>query len=125
MPSNTDISVAQLTRLIGLPNTPAIIDVRDDEDYAADPRFLPCTLKRAWDQTAVWFDQWNPPPGTRAVVVCQKGLKLSEGVAALLRARGVVAEVLEGGFLAWRDAGGLLVSPGKLPPRDAGGSTRW
>jgi rhodanese-related sulfurtransferase len=125
MPSNTDITVAQLTRLIGLPDAPAIIDVRDDEDYAADPRLLPCTLKRDWDQTASWIDAWNPAPGTRAVVVCQKGLKLSEGVAALLRACGVVAEVLEGGFLAWRDSGGLLVSPAKLPPRDAKGATLW
>jgi rhodanese-related sulfurtransferase len=129
MPSNTDITVAQLSRLIGLPDAPAIIDVRDDEDYAADPRLLPCTLKRDWDKTASWIDAWNPPPGTRAVVVCQKGLKLSEGVAALLRARGVVAEVLEGGFLAWRDSGGLLLSPAKLPPRDArgpnGGGTLW
>jgi rhodanese-related sulfurtransferase len=130
MPSNTDITVAQLSRLIGLPprgptGAPAILDVRDDEDYAADPRLLPCTLKRDWDKTAAWLDAWNPPLGTRAVVVCQKGLKLSEGVAALLRARGIAAEVLEGGFLAWREAGGLLLSPAKLPPRDAKGGTVW
>jgi len=125
MPSNTDITVAQLSRLIGLPDAPAIIDVRDDEDYAADPRLLPCTLKRDWDKAAAWIEAWNPPRGTRAVVICQKGLKLSEGVAAILRARGIVAEVLEGGFLAWREAGGLLLSPAKLPPRDAKGATLW
>jgi rhodanese-related sulfurtransferase len=129
MPSNTDITVAQLSRLIGLPDAPAILDVRDDEDYAADPRLLPCALKRDWDKTVSGLDAWNPPPGTRAVVVCQKGLKLSEGVAAILRTRGVSAEVLEGGFLAWREAGGLLLSPAKLPSRDAqgtiGGSTLW
>ena len=125
MPSNTDITPAQLSRLIGLPGAPVIIDVRDDDDYGADPRLLPCALKRDWDKTASWIDAWNPPPGTRAVVVCQKGLKLSEGVAAILRARGITAEVLEGGFLAWRDAGGLLLSPAKLPPRDVRGSTLW
>jgi len=125
MPSNTDITVAQLSRLIGLPDAPAIIDVRDDEDYGADPRLLPCTLKHDWDKTAAWIEAWNPPQGTRAVVVCQKGLKLSEGVAAILRARGIAAEVLEGGYLAWRDAGGLLLSPAKLPPRDAKGATLW
>src|SRR5690348_11882474 len=118
MPSNIDITPAQLSRLIGLPDAPVIIDVRDDDDYAADPRLLPCALKRGWDKTAAWIDAWNPAPGTRAVVVCQKGLKLSEGVAAILRARGVGAEVLEGGFRAWREAGGLLLSPAKLPPRD-------
>jgi rhodanese-related sulfurtransferase len=125
MPSNTDITVAQLSRLIGLSNAPAIIDVRDNDDYAADPRLLPCTLKRDWDKTTSWIEAWNPLPGTRAVVVCQKGLKLSEGVAALLRARGIAAEVLEGGFLAWRDAGGLLLAPAKLPLRDSKGSTLW
>jgi rhodanese-related sulfurtransferase len=125
MPSNTDITPAQLSRLIGLPNAPAIFDVRDDEDFAADPRLMPCALKRDWDKTASWIDSWNPPQGARAVVVCQKGLKLSEGVAALLRARGVAAEVLEGGFAAWRTAGGLLLQPAKLPPRDARGSTLW
>jgi rhodanese-related sulfurtransferase len=125
MPSNTDITVAQLSRLIGLSNAPAIIDVRDNDDYAADPRLLPCTLKRDWDKTTSWIEAWNPLPGIRAVVVCQKGLKLSEGVAALLRARGIAAEVLEGGFLAWRDAGGLLLSPAKLPLRDSKGSTLW
>lgn len=125
MPSNTDITPAQLSRLIGLPDAPTIIDLRDDADYAADPRLLPGALKRDWDKTATWIDAWDPAPGTRAVVVCQKGLKLSEGVAAILRARGVAAEVLEGGFGAWRAAGGLLYSPAKLPPRDARGSTVW
>ena len=38
-------------------------------------------------------------------MVCQKGLKLSHGAAAHLRARGVSAQVLEGGNYAWRDAG--------------------
>jgi hypothetical protein len=35
------------------------------------------------------------------MVICQKGLKLSHGVAALLRDAGIPAEVLEGGYLAW------------------------
>ena len=41
MPSPTEITVAQLSRLIGLPRPPAIVDVRDDDDYAADPRLIP------------------------------------------------------------------------------------
>lgn len=41
MPSNTDITVAQLSRLIGLPSAPAIIDVRDDADTAAVPCLSP------------------------------------------------------------------------------------
>ena len=124
MPSNTDITVAQLSRLIGLPNAPVIIDVRDEDDYPADPRLVPGAVHRDYRAVAEWSRHW-PAPGSDAVIVCQKGLKLSEGVAAILRSRGVQAEVLEGGFLAWRDAGGLLVSPAKLPPRDAEGRTLW
>jgi hypothetical protein len=59
------------------------------------------------------------------VVSCQRGLKLSEGVAAWLRHEGVEAENLAGGFEAWRDAGGMLVATAKIPPRNAAGSTVW
>jgi hypothetical protein len=38
-------------------------------------------------------------------VVCMKGRKLSEGAAAVLRAKGWQAEVLEGGALGWEAAG--------------------
>ena len=40
MPSTTEITVQQLSRLIGLPAAPAIVDVRTDEDYANDPRLF-------------------------------------------------------------------------------------
>jgi hypothetical protein len=60
------------------------------------------------------------------VVICQRGLKLSQGVAAWLRHLGAAqAENLEGGFEAWRDAGGMLVNPRHLPQRDAAGRTLW
>jgi len=122
MPSNTDITVAQLSCLIGLPDSPVIIDVRDADDYPADPRLIPGARRRDHRTVSEWSRDW-PTPGSRAVIVCQRGLKLSEGVAAILRARGVAAEVLEGGFLAWRDAGGLLFDPAKPPgcwrPRSA------
>ena len=124
MPSNTVITVAQLSRLVGLPDAPAIIDVRDEDDYPADPRLLPGAVHRDPRTALEWTRHW-PTDGKTVVVVCQRGLKLSEGVAALLRARGIPAENLEGGFLAWRDAGGLLVSQEKLPPRLANGATLW
>jgi len=59
------------------------------------------------------------------VVICQKGLKLSQGVAAWLRHHGALAEALGGGFLGWAEAGLPLVSPAQLPPRDAQGRTLW
>ena len=35
MPSPTEITVQQLSRRIGLPDAPAIVDVRIDEDFRA------------------------------------------------------------------------------------------
>ena len=41
MPSTTEITVSQLSRLIGLPQAPIIIDVRSQDELAADPRLIP------------------------------------------------------------------------------------
>lgn len=122
MPSNTEITSSQLARLIGLPTAPVIIDVRIDEDVAADSRFLPGAERRAALDVAVWANEFS---GRNVVVVCQKGLKLSQGVTAWLLHEGVRAETLEGGFEAWRASGGLLVKPDRLPGRNAAGRTIW
>lgn len=99
MPAPNQITPSQLMRLIGTPDAPAIFDVRVPEDIAHDPRSLPSAVLRGHDQ----FD--TPVPGiSRAVVVCHKGRKLSEGVAAMLRLHGIAAEVLEGGHVAWAQA---------------------
>lgn len=122
MPSSTEITTSQLTRLIGIPSAPAIIDVRTPEDYDADPRLLPATLRRDFRTVTTWTTEFA---GRDVIVVCQKGQKLSQGVTAWLRHEGINAETLEGGFEAWRSAGGLLVKTEKLPPRDEAGRTVW
>lgn len=122
MPSNTEITASQLARLVGLPSAPAIIDVRIAEDYAADPRRLPTAERRDFKQVSDWAAEFT---GRDVVVVCQKGLKLSEGVAAWLRHLGIKAETLEGGFEAWRAANGLLIKTEKLPVRNPSGQTVW
>ncbi len=122
MPSPTEITVAQLSRLVGLPTAPRLIDVRTEEDYAADPRLLPGSFRRDYASTPAWQEACRGKP---VVVVCQKGLKLSQGVAAWLRHSGIDAQTLEGGFEAWRAAGQMLVDTAKLPPRDERGRTVW
>lgn len=117
MPGLNQISAAQLSRLIGTPDAPSVIDVRIDEDFAADPRLIP-TAKRV---AHVRISDIAPElRGKQAVVVCQRGLKLSEGAAALLRCAGVKAEVLEGGTEAWAAAGLPMVPSAALPA-----SPRW
>ncbi|MGH9421358.1 MAG: chromate resistance protein ChrB domain-containing protein, partial [Thermoanaerobaculia bacterium] len=122
MPSVTSITVPQLSRLIGLPQAPAVVDVRVDGDYRADARLLPGSARR--DYRAI--DQWAQDYRQKSVVaLCRKGQKLSEGTAAWLRHIGIEAQTLEGGFEAWKKAGELLVCTDKLPPRDEKGRTVW
>jgi hypothetical protein len=42
-----------------------------------------------------------------------------------LRSEGIEAEILEGGFAAWREAGLPVINASKLPERDPRGRTVW
>lgn len=122
MPSTTAITTSQLSRLIGLPHAPALLDVRIDEDYEADSRLVPGSLRRDYRTATSWAPEYL---GKSVVVICHKGQKLSEGTAAWLRYEGIDAQTLEGGFEAWKAAGELLVHTDKLPSRDERGHTVW
>ncbi len=122
MSSPNEISVSTLSRIVGLPSGPAIVDVRIDDDYQADARLIPGSVRRDFNMASLWASEFR---GRSVIVTCQKGLKLSQGVAAWLRHEGIQAETLEGGFEAWRSAGQILVSTDKLPKRDEKGRTVW
>lgn len=122
MPSFLEISPEKLNRLIGTPSAPVLIDVRTDEDFHADPRLIPDTLRRPYDQVAAWAEQFTNQP---IVTICQKGKKLSQGVAAYLRTQGTSAEVLDNGFEACSSLDLPLVPTSRLPERDAQGQTVW
>ena len=122
MPASTLIATQQLSKLIGLPNGPAIVDVRIDEDYRADPRLIPGSLRQDYRAIASWGKDYI---GKSVVVVCQRGQKLSEGTAAWLRHDGIDAQTLEGGFEAWKRASEPLVRTDKIPARDNKGRTVW
>src|SRR5438445_3530595 len=118
----TSISPDKLARLIGTAKTPALIDVRTDEDFAADPRLIPGAVRRDHQQAADWGKEFS---GCSAIVVCLRGQKLAQGTAAWLRHLDVPAEALEGGFEGWKAAKLPLVPTAKLPARDAKGRTVW
>ncbi len=122
MPSTTEITVQQLSRLIGLPSAPAIVDVRTEEDYAAAPHLIPGSRRRDFRAVKTWAGHYH---GRSVIVACQRGLKLSQGVAAWMRHEGIDAQTLEGGFEAWKGAGHLLVRTEKLPARDEHDRTVW
>lgn len=102
MPGYTEISAAQLFRLIGTPDAPVVLDVRVAEDLAADPFVIPTARLVAHDAVG---DLTSGLFGRRVVVVCHRGRKLSHGAAALLRSHGVEAETLTDGAEGWARAG--------------------
>ena len=122
MASYNEISVSALSRLVGTPECPVLLDVRIDEDFNQDPILIPGAFRHSFLDVASLA---NKLQGKSVVVYCQKGLKISQGAAAILRNLGVRAEVLEGGQFAWRDAGHPQVLAEKLPPLDELGRTVW
>ncbi|EKF20569.1 chromate resistance protein ChrB domain-containing protein [Nitratireductor pacificus] len=122
MPSPTTISIDKLARLVGTPHCPALIDVRTDEDFSADPRLVPGSVRRPHHAVREWAASIKAPS---AIVICQQGRKLSEGTAAWLRHDGLAAETLEGGFEAWIAAGLPAVPVERLPDTTASGGTVW
>ncbi len=123
MSSINSIPPEKLARLVGVPHGPALIDVRADEDFAADPRLIPGAVRRSHETVASWAGEFA---GRATIVVCPKGQELSEGVAAWLRHAGASsAELLAGGYAAWTGAGLPLVPEARLPPRDRIGRSVW
>src|SRR3954452_10160777 len=117
MPSLNAIGPDKLVRLVGTPAAPLIVDVKPN---AAE--LLPASIQRSADAVAQWASRLPEAP---VVVACDNGQELSPGVAAQLRCEGVEAEILEGGFEAWRAAGWPTIAGARLPRRDAEGRTLW
>jgi len=122
MASFSEISASQLARLIGTPEAPILVDCRIDDDFAAKPYLIPGAIRWPFTEIAALAARGC---GARFVVYCQKGLKLSQGAAAVLRDLGNDAEALEGGHLAWLAAGLPTVTAASLPARDRDGRTVW
>lgn len=122
MPVPNAISADKLARIIGTPRAPRLLDVRSEEDFAADPRLLPGAVRIDDQGLAALAPHLGGQP---SIAVCQAGHRRSQGTAAWLRAEGCASEYLEGGFQAWRSAGLPLIDPLRLPARDAQGRTIW
>jgi rhodanese-related sulfurtransferase len=121
MPSPTEITVAQLSRLVGLPGAPVLADVRTEEEFNSGPQLIP-TAHRHTSNVEVWCRRYA---GQSIVVLCQNGGTSSQAVAARLRHEGLEAQTLEGGYGAWRELGQPLVRASKIPRRDDEGRTVW
>ncbi len=112
MHTTHEISIDELSGRIGTSDQPALIDVCLDEDFAGDPRLIPGARRHGFAEIAALVPALV---GREAVIICQKGKKLSHGAAAILRDNGVAARALTGGVVAWREAGLPMIPAEALP----------
>ncbi len=122
MSSINTITVEKLNRLIGTPSCPVLLDVRTEAQFRTDARLIPGAVYRSHASIAGWQ---GPKSQTAFVVLCQDGRELSPGAAALIRGAHNSAEILEGGFDAWRSSGLPLVPDERIPLRHAEDRTLW
>ena len=92
------VSPHELWSRIGTADAPTILDVCRREIYEAGPGVIPTAQ---WHRPETYME-WVPAlPADRPIVLaCRYGHNLSQMIAAELRARGVSAQVLEGGRAA-------------------------
>ena len=83
MSSYNTISSDKLARLIGTAKAPTLIDVRIDDDFAADPRLIPGAVRRSYRDVQEWA-----PRACRAVAGRRH---LPEGEETQRRHRGLAA----------------------------------
>ena len=122
MAAPNEITPPQLLRLIGLPDAPVIVDISIDADVADDPHLIPGAFRHPHTDVA----GLKARVGSRScVIICQQGIKLSQGMAARLRADGHRAEYLKGGMYAWRALSGMIRVPISALPAPVDGATLW
>jgi rhodanese-related sulfurtransferase len=122
MAAPNEITVPQLLRLIGTPDAPAIVDISIDADFEADPFLIPGAFRHPHSDLPGLITRLN---GRSCVVVCQKGIKLSQGMVAWLRSERLDAEYLQGGNQAWRDHASAPRVPARALPAASGQNTLW
>jgi rhodanese-related sulfurtransferase len=100
MAAPNEISCKNLLRLIGMPERPVIVDISIDPDFSEDPFLIPGSIRHPHTNFEGLIARLN---GRNCIIVCQKGIKLSQGLTSRLRGRGIDAQYLEGGMYGWRE----------------------
>lgn len=126
MPAPDSITADKLSKLIGTSRCPIILDDRRETVRADDPFLLPGAKALSNEEMTPerlypLIERMTGP----VVTVCAEGHARSQGLAALLRSKGIAAEYLEGGFAVWRAAGLPVIDPAKITACDAEGRSVW
>jgi rhodanese-related sulfurtransferase len=98
------ISPSQLSSCL---HTTVVIDVRKDPARRASMLTIPSARCRSPFAAETWWPEFG---GQSVVVFCVHGHEVSRAVAGFLNDNGVDAQILEGGFEAWRAAGHAVVA---------------
>lgn len=122
MAAPNEITPAQLLRKIGTPDVPVIVDISIPEDFEDDPILIPGAIRHAHTDIAGLMAKLS---GRHSIIVCQKGIKLSQGVSAWLRSEGLSSQYLQGGNYGWRAHAGAPRVPFAALPVTAGPTTLW
>jgi rhodanese-related sulfurtransferase len=106
------ISPKDLWNATATHDAPLILDVRRRETYAQSPQLLPGALWRDTGETAHWAGEFER---TRLLAVaCQSGHEMSQWTVAQLRAAGLDARLLQGGYEGWAQTGLPFVAKAEL-----------
>lgn len=116
MPAPNTITSDKLARLVALASAPRIVDLRDAPTEAIPGSRFPANADPL---------RWDFAGGAPIVVVDADGAGAALAATAILRSEGVQAEVLEGGFAAWKAGALPTVLLDHLPARHADGRTWW
>lgn len=84
-----------------------IIDVRRKADLETDTSKLPGAIWHDPEQIETWAVQL--PKDKEIVLYCVRGGSVSNAVLDNLRAKQINARFIEGGIVAWKEAGGTVV----------------
>jgi rhodanese-related sulfurtransferase len=105
------ISPKDLWNTLAAHDAPWIVDVRRHEASAQSPQLLPGALWRDAKAAVQWAGEFKGQP---LVVACKAGHEMSQTTVAQLRADGIDARLLEGGYEGWAKAGLPFVTKPQL-----------
>lgn len=98
------VTCAALNGLVASGTKIVLLDVRRRPAFDVDPRLIPGAVWQDPEQVATWAAALRQD--LPVVAYCVHGHEVSRGVVDRLRALGIEAALLEGGFEAWKTAGG-------------------
>jgi rhodanese-related sulfurtransferase len=102
-------------RVDELPADAVLLDVREDEEWAAGHIAGAVHIPMNQVPQRLQFDAGPITPDASVVVVCKVGGRSAQ-VTAWLHQQGYQAVNLEGGMLAWEHAGRPMQADGSAPP---------